>query len=67
MNDETNTPSESALLHLSAAGGVGDEAGVPDEFQTDDRNETGAAPLPELNDAEAGNIAFIISDRISRS
>jgi hypothetical protein len=56
---------DSALIHLSSESNAG--LGVPDEFLPDSARESDAAPLPELNDAEAGNIAFILSDRISRS
>jgi hypothetical protein len=67
MNDDNSRSSESALFHLDSETGASEGDRDLGELATENRLESAGIGLPELNDAEADNIAFIVSDRISRS
>lgn len=65
MSEEDRSPFESALLHLEEEFEQGEN--ILEESLLGDGAGASAQGVPELNDAEAGNVAFIVSDRLSRS
>ena len=64
MPEADRSPSESALLHLEEEFEEG--GNILEESLLGDGASASAQGVPELNDAEAGNVAFIVSDRIAR-
>lgn len=67
MQEPLITPADTALLKLSmedCGGACSDDIA---EGLAEPRPEEAPGAVAELNDAEAGNLAFILSDRISRT